>query len=116
MNQVLVDHGVEVRVVDDVVDVPVGVIVHPARGYRQEAPEIGASQSRLHLVSGRGVTRERNLASNNSTQWRTGRALTLCRCVRQPMFAVAMISGSPASSAAILSALSLSESAACRIE
>ena len=45
----------------------------------------------------------------SSTQWRTGVAVPPCRCVRQPMFAVAIACGAPASSAASLRARSSPE-------
>src|ERR1019366_8513701 len=39
VDEVRVDDGIEIRVVDDVVDVTVDVVVHPARGDGQEVTE-----------------------------------------------------------------------------
>ena len=39
-NQVLVDNGIEVRVIDDVVDVAVDVVVHPARRDEEKMPVV----------------------------------------------------------------------------
>ena len=52
-DQDAVDRGVEQRVVDDVVDVAVGVVVEPAGGERHE-PAVGGARHRLRPVEGGG--------------------------------------------------------------
>jgi hypothetical protein len=42
-DQVLVDDGVEVAVIDDVIDVAVDVVVHPARRDGKEMRVVGAA-------------------------------------------------------------------------
>src|SRR5258708_2405530 len=47
-DQVLVDDGVEVGIVDDVVDVAVDVVVHPTRRNGEEMPVEGAARGSAH--------------------------------------------------------------------
>ena len=82
-DQVLVHHGVEVGVVRDVVHVAVRVVVHPARGDREEVrgsrrgARVAAASRHRHAAPGR-ATRPRCTfsirASSSSIQCRTGRA------------------------------------------
>ena len=45
-NQVLVDRGIEVRVIRDVVDMPVNIVVHPSRRDGDEMRKVGARARR----------------------------------------------------------------------
>ena len=54
IDEIAVDHGVEVRIVGHVVDVPVDIIVHPARRDGQEVPVAGAKPRRIAAHSGDG--------------------------------------------------------------
>lgn len=51
LDQELVYRGVEMRVVHHVVDMGVNVIVHPARGNREEVKEIGTARIAQKLLS-----------------------------------------------------------------
>ncbi len=129
-DQVLVHHRVEIRVVGDVVDVAVAVVVHPARGNREEMAVVRAPRWHAASMSDRAwasggsgqvatTARARQpciRSSRSSTQWRTGRFVPLARCARQPMLAVAMRSGRPASSAASLLAFNSRASSGCSSE
>ena len=70
-NEVLVDHRVEVGIVDDVVDVAVAVVVQPASRDRQKMAKVSAAQCRRH-VDQRVPARDRRRPSNTSIQCRTG--------------------------------------------
>ena len=82
LDEVAVDDGVEVRVVDDVVDVPVDVVVHPARRDGQEvrivARAAGASASVGMAVTGRSPVRERAAEERRASRPRR-RASARCR-------------------------------------
>jgi len=91
-HEVLVHDGVEVRVVHDVVHVSVRIVVHPARRDAQEVREVGAD-GRLPVRCHGARTPPTMRSSRSSIQWRTGRRVPAARCVRHPMFAVAITAG-----------------------
>src|SRR5437762_10140237 len=95
----LVHDSVEVRVVGHVVDMAVDVVVHPPRRDGEEGLVARPA------VQGFLQTRPIRRPSSSSIQWRTGRCVPALQCTRQPIFAVAITSVPPASSAATLLAL-----------
>jgi hypothetical protein len=73
VDEMLVHHRVEVRVVRHVVDVAVGVVVHPARGDREEVAVVRARVLASDRSSRLDSIRSPNIRSSSSSiQWRTG--------------------------------------------
>ena len=100
-DEVLVHRRVEVRVVGDVVDVAVAVVVHPPRRDGEEMP-VRVARAAAHRLRPPRSSAACQLpappsmrSSSSSIQWRTGRRVPPARCVMQPMLALAITSGSP---------------------